>query len=158
MKRLIAHRGITDGNYSGKENLIHTIMESLSKGYEVEVDVRIYKGELYLGHDERQEKVSDLWSSMTRNGMWLESNLWYHCKDSGSMDYFNKSSISNYFFHDTDDFTLTSKGFIWTANLVGCYPNNTIVVAKNKEHTLSQSETNCYGICSPFIGVLSDVA
>lgn len=156
MKRFIAHRGVFDGNYSDKENRIETIVHALRCGYEVEVDVRLFNGEIYLGHDEPQEKISDLWESMRKGVDWLGyGNIWYHCKDSGSMDYFNRSNVSNYFFHNTDDFTLTSKGFIWTANLVGCYPNNTIVVAKNKEDTLSQFETNCAGICSPYIGELT---
>ena len=158
MKRFIAHRGITDGNYSDRENKVDTIIQALRYGYEVEVDVRLFNGEIYLGHDEPQEKLSKLWNRMRTGIDWIPyGGLWYHCKDSGSLDYFKKLNMYNYFWHDQDNFTITSKGHIWTADLCGCYPVDTFVVVKNKDDLVSQSETNCAGICSPFIGELVNV-
>lgn len=158
MKRLIAHRGITDGNYSGKENLIYTIMETLDKGYEVEADIQCYNGILYLGHDERQEPLDGLINEIERHiGLWgYHSWIWYHCKDKDTLSHFVKrKSLDNYFWHDVDKFTLTSKGYVWTADLSDSYPDRTVVVVKNKEDTLSQFETDCFGICSPFVGELN---
>jgi glycerophosphoryl diester phosphodiesterase len=158
MKRLIAHRGVVDGDYSGKENTIDSIISCLRSGYEVEVDVTFKDGVLYLGHDEPQEKLTDLWLAMRSQTTWIPySGIWYHCKDSGSMDYFKREGIHNYFFHDLDGFTITSKGHFWTADLIGCYPVDTFVVAKTFEDTMSQIGTNCAGICSPFVGKIVNI-
>lgn len=57
------------------------------------------------------------------------------------------------FWHQEDDYTLTSKGYIWT------YPNRpicsrSIIVCKTLEDTLNYSKTNVHGICSDYVGVL----
>jgi hypothetical protein len=57
------------------------------------------------------------------------------------------------FWHQKDDFTLTSRGYIWT------YPNkevvkNSIIVCKDLEETLQYSSINIAGICSDFIGAI----
>lgn len=152
MKRLIAHRGIIDGNYSGKENRVETIINAMNLGYEVEVDVHLYENELWLGHDAPQEPLRLLLNESDLSNFYI----WFHCKDSGSLDFFQRaySASAQYFWHDKDEFTITSIGNVWTANLAGCYPERTIVVAKNKSDALSQLETNCFGICSPYVGEL----
>lgn len=153
MKRLIAHRGVIDGDYTN-ENTIAKILDALKKGYEVEIDVRYHRNELYLGHDSPQEKVIDL-----LNGMgWIPStNLWFHCKDYKSLDFLKDEGVNNYFFHDLDGFTITSKGFFWTADLTGYYPRNTIVVAKTLGDTMTEMKRDASGICSPFVGAVSNV-
>ena len=158
MKRLIAHRGVIDGNYSGKENTIASIISSLKQGYEVEVDV-IFDGDtFYLGHDRPQERLQDLWNNMRLQRSWLPySGIWYHCKDDGSLDYFKKQGIHNYFFHDLDGFTMTSKGHFWTADIQMRYPVDTFVVAKTIGDTHELLKTNCSGICSPFVGAVLNV-
>ena len=53
----IAHRGNTEGP-SGMENHPDHIAKALDQGYDVEVDVRIIDGEMFLGHDKPQYEVS----------------------------------------------------------------------------------------------------
>lgn len=158
--RLIAHRGVTDGNYSGKENTIESIMDCLEKGYEVEVDVisdttksQYPEGYLFLGHDEPQEHLFNLFSKIGSKR--LASKIWYHCKDSVALDYFKRSELDHYFWHDKDKFTITSKGFFWTADPCACYPSGTIIVAKDIDESKRQLNTNCAGICSPFVDDLN---
>ena len=151
-KRLIAHRGVWDGEYDDKENRIETIIDSLQLGYDVEVDVCSYKGRLYLGHDEPQEPIKYLWDYC------LDSrNIWYHCKDLVSLEAFSQTKEPfNFFWHDEDSFTLTSHGNIWTAKLAERYPaHKTVIVVKEKDRIFEQYKTNCFGICSSFVGELT---
>ena len=54
---LISHRGNLDGPNVKDENKPNYILYALSKGYDVEIDVRIYKDKFFLGHDEPQYKI-----------------------------------------------------------------------------------------------------
>ncbi len=101
---IIAHRGNTNGP-SEDENSIDQILSALSEGFDVEIDVRHCDGNLYLGHDEPQEMLPD-WLMHKFN-----SSLWVHCKDIDAL--YLVSTLypnSNYFWHQSDDATVTSKG------------------------------------------------
>ena len=55
------------------------------------------------------------------------------------------------FWHEGDDFTLTSNNVIWT------YPNKevtdrSIIVCKTLDETIEYSKMNIYGICSDYVG------
>ena len=54
---------------------------------------------------------------------WLLDNsryLWIHCKNLDALYALHAQEDLNYFWHQEDDFTLTSQGIIWT------YPNKPI--------------------------------
>ena len=48
----IAHRGNLYGPDPERENTIEVISEALALGYDVEIDIWLVDGKLYLGHDE----------------------------------------------------------------------------------------------------------
>ena len=48
--KIIAHRGLMVGPDPEAENQLDTLDEALSHGLDVEVDVRLIKGELLIGH------------------------------------------------------------------------------------------------------------
>ena len=50
----VAHRGNTRGRKPSEENSPEYVQEALSKGFHVEVDVRLFNEEWYLGHDDPQ--------------------------------------------------------------------------------------------------------
>lgn len=102
----IAHRGNLQGPNKDWENHPDYIEYAINEGFDVEIDVRSYNSVLYLGHDEPQYKINVL-SLVTKP-------LWVHCKDIEALELMPKDL--NYFYHDNDAFTLTSKGYIW------CYP------------------------------------
>ncbi len=63
------------------------------------------------------------------------------------MEYFNATSIFNYFWHETDTVTLTSKSYIWA------YPGkqpitNSIAVLPE---IYNDNIENCVGVCSDII-------
>ena len=104
--KLIAHRGNTHGPDSINENNPDQIDKALALGYDAEVDIRYdpLTDVFWLGHDRPDYKVSWYWLA---NRYEL---LWMHCKDITTLhELVAKASHKyQYFFHNEDDFTLTS--------------------------------------------------
>ena len=69
-----------------------------------EIDVWVFNEDYFLGHDEPQYQVD--YHFLCKKGLWI------HCKNLDALDYLPISS--NYFWHEEDSYTLTSKKFIWT--------------------------------------------
>jgi hypothetical protein len=138
---LISHRGNLRGANKKLENSPSYIMNALQKGYDVEVDVWLEKNQYYLGHDRPQYKI-DL--SFLKN-----NKLWCHCKNIDVLYNLLYADV-HCFFHDMDDATLTSKGYIWT------YPGafltkKSICVMPEKIDYDDKYLTNLSGICSDYI-------
>ena len=53
----------------------------------------------------------------------------------------------HYFWHEEDDYTITSKGFIWTYPGKKLFSNSICVLPENANY----KNINCKGICSDFI-------
>jgi glycerophosphoryl diester phosphodiesterase len=153
--KLIAHRGNVDGPNPLLENQPETIDKAIQLGFDVEIDIRYdtLDGEFYLGHDDPQYLVTSYWLAQRME------NLWIHCKNIDALYHFaTKTGGYNYFWHQEDDYTLTSKGYIWT------YPGKTytsksiIVMPEtivDKNNLNDMRGYNCFGICSDFVGKLS---
>jgi hypothetical protein len=141
IKHYISHRGNLDGRVINSENSPDYISNALSKGYEVEIDVWFVSDSFYLGHDEPLYLI---------NEEFLENeSLWCHAKNEDAFHKMLQNSKIHCFWHQTDDYTLTSKGICWV------FPNkkvneNSIWVLP--EHTIYKNITiNCLGICSDYI-------
>jgi hypothetical protein len=146
--KLIAHRGNIVGPDPINENSLSYIDQAISKGYDVEIDIRYdsIENTFYLGHDEPQYEVSLYWLCKRME------KLWIHCKNIDSLYYFaSKTSGYNYFWHQEDDYTLTSKNYIWTYPKKNCTPKSIIVMEKSVE-SKDLSKLNCFGICSDYVG------
>lgn len=142
----IAHRGLFAGPDKLKENHPGQIALAIENDFDCEVDIKYINGRLYLGHDEPQYEVDEYWLRHT--------GLWIHCKNIEALMYFNQHPNwnYNYFWHDSDDYTLTSKGYVWT-NVGKPLTNNSIMVMPElADPTLFNAYTSqCYGICSDYI-------
>lgn len=103
---LIAHRGNFNGSNPHQENKLTYIEQAISHGYEVEIDVRMYKNKIYTGHDKPLDLINSSWLKKFHN------KLWIHCKDVATLKYFGNLNQYNYFWHENDMFTITSNGFI----------------------------------------------
>jgi hypothetical protein len=143
---LIAHRGNLSSIESDLENTPSYIDKAIQEGFDVEIDVWFIDDTLYLGHDEPQYEVNFRWFRDRINKIWI------HCKNSEAMLFFNKRSYKfNYFWHQEDMFTITSKNIIWQ------YPSdivyeNAIFLMPEKFPKLDKEELkNSLGICSDFI-------
>ena len=143
--KLIAHKGNINGPDPSKENTPEQIEWCIDNGYDVEIDIRYNpdNDKFYLGHDEHQHEV---------NWWWLagkSAHLWIHCKDLTTLHEFTANTSGyNYFWHQGDDYTLTSQGQIW-ASSGKPYKNDTVIVVENPEDV---KEYDCYGICSDYVG------
>ena len=132
--RIIAHRANLDGKVKEKENRIEQIKLCIENGFDVEIDMRIVNNEMYLGHDEPEEKI-------TLNYLQeIKDKCWIHCKNLEAIYFFNENQPSfNYFWHQEDQYTLTSKGFIWT------YPGSELCagcIAVMPELTIKKEQFN----------------
>lgn len=136
--KLISHRGNINGIETINENNPNYIENAIKLGFDVEVDVRFKNNTFYLGHDNPDYKV---------NSNFLErKEIWCHAKDPDALENLKKLN-SVYFWHQEDDYTLTSNGYFWV------YPGkklirNSICVLPEKNN---MENFNCEGICSDFI-------
>jgi len=135
---LISHRGNISGIQTDSENNPNYINSALKLGYEVEVDVRFENGKFFLGHDFSQYPID--------SEFLLNSKIWCHAKTKDALEALDKIK-AHYFWHQEDDYTITSNGFIWT------YPgkklfNKSICVLPEK---CDYKNFDCMGICSDFI-------
>ena len=137
---IISHRGNVSGINEGLENNPEHIKTLLQDKIEVEIDVWIVDKLLLLGHDKPQYIINQ--EFIRQNG------LWCHAKNLDALDYMVKNNIKNYFWHQEDDFTLTSSGYIWT------FPNkpvtNKSIIVDFKQNWKDENY-NSYGVCVDYL-------
>lgn len=142
--KLISHRGNISGKNNKMENTTPYIIGAITMGFDVEIDIRVVNDKIYLGHDAADYEIE------LKLLMELKDHLWVHCKNILALSVLRKDF--NCFFHDKDDVTLTSHGYLWT------YPgkqleNNSICVLPeiNIDPYNEYKNGKCVGICSDFI-------
>jgi hypothetical protein len=141
--KLIAHRGLTKGPNKFLENQPQTIRSALDMGFDCEIDLWVFDNRLYLGHDGPQYNVT--------NEFIANPNFWIHAKNLEALRWLTDTDF-NYFWHENDKFTLTSKGFIWA------YPEQELT---NKSIRLMPEwadpelttikKSVYYGVCSDYV-------
>ena len=143
--KLISHRGNLNGSIKERENHPDYIWEAIQAGYDVEIDVWFVDGKFMLGHDEPQY---DFPFDLMQNHY---SKLWLHCKNLEALEMFLKldatGSKLNYFWHESDKVTLTSKNIMWAYPGIQPLKGSIAVLPELKEDDASQSA----GICSDYI-------
>src|SRR5574343_960654 len=113
-KILISHRGNINGSNILKENHPDYINDAIKNGFNVEIDVWIDNNKIILGHDYPQYEINKEFI--------INDKFWVHAKNIQALSYLKE--ITNCFFHNSDLYTLTSKGWIWT------YPGSYIISNK----------------------------
>lgn len=78
---LISHRGNIDGKKPHLENQPDYIDEAIALGYDVEIDVWLIDGVLFLGHDAPQYEISDVWleKDMKKYGYIVKTLKHWNC-------------------------------------------------------------------------------
>ena len=138
---LIAHRGNICKPIPKSENKPIYIDEALNLGYDVEVDIRYDKG-WWLGHDDAQYRVTLGWLRKRK------SKLWLHCKNFNALSKLSKLENYNFFWHQEDNYTITSQGVVWV------YPNKELIdgcICVLPELGFNGKLNKCRGVCSDFI-------
>ena len=139
--KLISHRGNIDGK-TEEENNPKYIMDALSAGYDVEIDVWYINEEYFLGHDEPQYEVK---IDFLKTG-----GLWCHAKNIAALHQMVSEGI-HCFWHQEDDVTLTSRGYLWTYPNKQLLSNSVCVLPEVQEDFLASMNVEIAGICSDFI-------
>ena len=134
----ISHRGNISGPNEKFENKIEYVQNALDKGYEVEVDVRFKNDKFFLGHDNNQFEVD--------KNFLLNKKIWCHAKTKDALSALEKIK-AHYFWHQEDDYTITSRGFVWTYPGKSLLTNSICVLPE----VANYNEINCLGICSDYI-------
>lgn len=136
----ISHRGNINGKKTEEENRESYVLEAIELGYDVEVDIWYLPSfGWYLGHDEPQYPTT---LEFLKN-----KKLWIHAKN---YEAFNDLTERGYncFWHQEDDFVLTTTGYIWT------YPGKKLgkkSICVLPERYTDEVLFDAYGICSDFI-------
>ena len=138
---LISHRGNINGKDISRENHPSYIDEAIQTGYNVEIDIWVKDNTPILGHDIAQYEISYNWIK-TR-----QDKLWIHCKNLLAIEWLASYSNLNYFWHQKDDLTITSKGVLWAYPGKQPIKNSIAVLPEIFNDDLSQ----CIGICSDYI-------
>lgn len=150
--RLIAHRGNMEGPNPELENSPDYIFKAMDHGFDVEIDVWGVKGEfqdeLWLGHDGPTHRMKDYFGHFDYLG---DSRIWYHCKNIEAVVICNEQGHggTNFFFHDSDDMTLTSRGQFWTYPNKPLLSNNSICVMPELNN--QEVPEYIFGVCSDFV-------
>ena len=134
----ISHRGNISGPNEKFENKVDYVQKALNKGYEVEVDVRFENDKFFLGHDCNQFEVDE--------NFLINKKIWCHAKTKDALSALEKIK-AHYFWHQEDDYTITSKGFVWTYPGKSLLTNSICVLPE----IVNYEEINCLGICSDYI-------
>ncbi|MFM1840066.1 MAG: Paramecium bursaria Chlorella virus [Bacteroidota bacterium] len=139
--KIICHRANLYGPSKDLENKPEQILDCIKLGFDVEIDVWNIDNEFYLGHDGPQYKVD---YNFLKN-----KNLWCHAKNYEALKSMIHDNNINCFWHQNDDYTLTSKNFMW------CYPNirlinNAIAVMPETTDYSIEDLKKCYAICTDY--------
>ena len=143
MSLIISHRGNIEGPVLETENKPEQIDFVLKKNFDVEVDLWYDKNIFFLGHDSPQYKIDYNWLKSRKN------KLWIHCKNLQALEQLINTDL-NFFWHQEDDFAITSKGYIWT------YPGKklglkSIAVMPEGSSWQLHNLKECFAICSDYV-------
>lgn len=139
----IAHRGNTNGKFESYENEPNYIDMAIKKGFDVEIDIWCIDNLIYLGHDEPQYGIDFRW---LRDRI---TKLWVHCKNLEALVLLKNCGYDvNYFWHQEDDFTITSMGYFWTYPGKELSSNSVAVMPETKEF---KDIDKAYAICSDYV-------
>lgn len=138
----IAHRG----NYKGvdhlRENNPDYIEEAIAAGYDVEVDAWLIDGKWMLGHDYPSHEVP--------LSFFERACVWTHAKNLIGYVSLYHNTKAHVFWHNKDDFTITSKGIKWANTHVITYDGVMVMPEYNDQVTIKLREKliEPLGICS----------
>jgi hypothetical protein len=136
---IIAHRANFEGP-SKKENSIESIHRCFDMGFHVEIDVWWHKNSFWLGHDAPTH-------FLTTNRILLDSRAWCHAKNLEAAIQL-KQIDAHYFWHQEDDFALTSRGFFWTYPGKILSQNSIAVMPEWQIH--QETFSSALGVCTDF--------
>jgi hypothetical protein len=106
----ICHRGNITGPQKELENNFGILIQRSIQGYSTELDVWFHEGQLWLGHDKPEYKITLEWLASDKRRL-------VHAKDGKTFEYLlleaGKRAVDLHIFYHTDeDYVLTNKGIV----------------------------------------------
>jgi len=142
----ISHRGNLDGVNLERENTPLYIEECLAKGFHCEIDLRMKEGVPHLGHDTPDHPITAEWIRKR----WYY--LWIHVKEYDALTWLMRNCPeTNYFCHESDRYTLTSNGYIWSHDLTNPMMDKCIIPLLSKESVAEYNQHGFHAVCSDYI-------
>ena len=138
---IISHRGNLNGPEPKLENSEAYIIKALASGFDTDIDLWFQDGVLFLGHYTPTYQTNLDFLNKYKN------KLWIHCKNLEALNYLLEQDGMNFFWHETDAYTLTSRGYIWTYFDKPVAKNNVLVL---KGEIKKEDLPVCYGVCTDF--------
>lgn len=145
---LISHRGNIDQVLSGKENTIEYIDQAIHLGYDVEVDIRLINGVLFLGHDNPDYEIDLQWLIDRKH------KLWIHTKNFSALNYLINYDV-RIFYHQKEDHTIINNcNVIWSHDLKEAGTKSIIPLLSKNDILNFTFLRQVYGICSDYVSML----
>jgi hypothetical protein len=135
--RIISHRGNLNGSLQEVENSPNYLQNAIDRGFDIEIDLWYLSDNYFLGHDLPKYKVTMDWLKSRVN------SLWVHCKNEECLSNMLGSDF-NYFWHESDKFTMTSKNIVWS--YVDLIVSGTVINVRTKNKKINL--TDFVGICT----------
>ena len=135
---LISHRGNINGPCEETENKPENI-EQILKKYNVEIDIWHKDGKLYLGHDYPKYEIE--------KDFLLQDGLWCHAKNLEALQFLKENGNIHFFWHQNDDYTITSRGYIWAFPGKELSDDSICVLPELNEYKIGKA----MGICTDYI-------
>jgi len=141
--KFIAHRGLFLGPNADLENRPEQIELALKEGYDCEVDLWIVNGDWFLGHDGPDYPIQRKWLD--------KLGLWIHAKNLAALRWLTRTDLE-YFWHQNDDFVLTSHNYIWTFPGRELTQRSVMVMPEHVDKSLDTArDLTCYAVCSDYV-------
>jgi len=149
---LISHRGNLSGPDPTKENSPSYILAAIAANYDVEIDLRMLDGKLYLGHDRADYQVVFDWL------LSLRDKLWIHCKNYEAIKFMSECQIFRWFCHQNDMAGIVMdgyfSGYLWYSDLSSLPHPKCIIPLLSREQVDAYPKeflAACGGVCSDYI-------
>ncbi len=139
--RLIAHRGNLYGPNPARENNPTYVDEALAAGCDAEVDIWFSGEKWMVGHDHPQRVVDALWLCERADRLWL------HCKNLAALTHLVDDDLFNTFWHESDAYTVTTKGYIWTSPTSSLGPRCVLVGLDVRG---ASTQISIHGLCTDY--------
>jgi hypothetical protein len=123
------------------ENLPSQVEYVLSQGIDVEIDVWYVEEQFWLGHDNPQYLVKEEFL--------LKEGLWCHAKNWQALEQLLRIGV-HCFWHQEDDYTLTSKSIVWVYPRKFLFKDSVCVMPESTAFSLDEI-SKCMGVCTDFV-------
>jgi len=141
--KLISHRGNLTGPSAADENLFEYVCHAVAEGFDVEVDVWVEGPEIFFGHDGPITLISKHQLDS------IAPYAWFHSKNPEAFEFLTVRGYHT-FWHNSDNYTITSRGYVWA---FPGYPvfSNAVAVMPELVPGFELSK-KAFGICSDYVG------